>query len=177
METANVAMRFDHLEVTFPRGTLTQAFRDEVDAFFCGVFGWTSQAMSVFGGDCHRLCVDDGQFVMLAESDFPQAFPVGDIGEGPGETMFVPHLGITLDGVEEVQRVVDACRRFQAGDPRLRLKEFPLQTYFNPNAASAGVLVMYLLPIWFDLHARSWKAGHEPEKQYRYWCYAPDAKS
>jgi hypothetical protein len=167
-----LSMRFDHLEVTFPKGTLTEEFREQVDAFYCGVLGWSSQAMCVFGGDCHRLCVDDGQFIMLAESEFPQAEPVDSVGDSAGQTMFVPHLGITLDSIEDVERVTSECRRFQEHDARLRLKEFPLQTFFNPNAASQGVLVMYLLPIWFDIHSRWWKPGHEPARDYRYWCYA-----
>jgi hypothetical protein len=175
MAPSPLPMRLDHLEVTFPIGTLTQEFRDDVDAFFCGIFGWTSQSMRVFDGDCHRLTVDAGQFIMLAESEFPTAPPAAAIGSGPGETMFVPHLGITLDTVEDIDRVVEACRAYQEKDPRLHIKEFPLTTYFEPNAASKGVLVKYLLPIWFDLHARSWKPGTAPEKDYRYWCYAPRA--
>jgi hypothetical protein len=168
----NLQMRLDHLEVTFPKGTLTDDFRAEVDAFYSGVLGWSSQAMSVFGGDCHRLRIDDGQFIMLAESEYPQAEPVDAVGDRPGQTMFVPHLGITLDTVDNVRELTAACRRFQEADERLRLKEFPLETYFDPNAASQGLLFMYLLPIWFDVHSRWWKPGHEPSKHYRYWCYA-----
>ena len=33
-------MRFNHMELTFPRGTLTKEFREEVDAFYGSVFGW-----------------------------------------------------------------------------------------------------------------------------------------
>ena len=91
-----------------------------------------------------------------------------------GQTMFVPHLGVTVDTIEEVQHLTNVCRRFQDTDRRMRLKEFPLETYFNPNAASQGVLFMYLLPIWFDVHSRQWKPGHEPARDYRYWCYATE---
>jgi hypothetical protein len=172
MSGSQLAMRFDHLEVTFPKGTLTKSFRQDVDEFYCGIFGWTSQEVTVFGGACHRLSVDAGQFIMLAESDFPMAHPVGEIGPDAGQTMFVPHLGITLDTVDDIARLQSECQAFRARDPRVRIKEFPLQTYFNPDAASQGFLVMHLLPIWFDVHSRWWKPGKEPEKLFRYWCYA-----
>ena len=34
-------MRFNHMELTFPRGTLTKEFREEIDGFYGAVFGWT----------------------------------------------------------------------------------------------------------------------------------------
>ena len=33
-------MRFNHMELTFPEGTLTKEFREEVDGFYGSVFGW-----------------------------------------------------------------------------------------------------------------------------------------
>ena len=35
-------MRFNHMELTFPVGTLTREFREEVDAFYGSIFGWSS---------------------------------------------------------------------------------------------------------------------------------------
>ncbi|HVC69187.1 MAG TPA: hypothetical protein VNC61_02870 [Acidimicrobiales bacterium] len=32
-------MRFNHMELLFPRGTLTAQCRDDVDTFYCGVLG------------------------------------------------------------------------------------------------------------------------------------------
>ena len=61
------SMRFNHMELSFPRGTLTKEFRDEVDAFFCGVLGWDSLDTEVVGQSCHLLRPDDGQFILLAE--------------------------------------------------------------------------------------------------------------
>ena len=36
-------MRLNHMELTFPRGTLDVAFRKEVDDFYGEVFGWTGK--------------------------------------------------------------------------------------------------------------------------------------
>ena len=41
-------MRFNHMELTFPRGTLTDEFREEVDGFYGSVFGW--RTLSLEGG-------------------------------------------------------------------------------------------------------------------------------
>ena len=34
-------MRFNHMELTFPLGTLTTEFREQVDSFYCGCSGGT----------------------------------------------------------------------------------------------------------------------------------------
>ena len=34
-------MRFNHMELTFPVGSLTTALREEIDAFYGSIFGWT----------------------------------------------------------------------------------------------------------------------------------------
>ena len=33
-------MRFNHMELTLPKGTLTSELREEIDAFYGPVFGW-----------------------------------------------------------------------------------------------------------------------------------------
>ena len=48
-------MRFNHMELTFPVGTLTQEFREEVDAFYGSVFGWRGLDTEVVGQTCHIL--------------------------------------------------------------------------------------------------------------------------
>ena len=35
-------MRFNHMELTFPIGSLTGDVREEIDAFYGSVFGWTA---------------------------------------------------------------------------------------------------------------------------------------
>ena len=66
-------MRFNHMELTFARGTLTEGFRAEVDAFYGGVFGWKGVDTEVVGQWCHILLPDADQFILLAESSKPMA--------------------------------------------------------------------------------------------------------
>ena len=61
-------MRFNHMELTFDRGTLTDEFREEVDAFYGSVFGWKATDAEVVGQLCHILLPDADHFILLAES-------------------------------------------------------------------------------------------------------------
>ena len=67
--------RFNHMELSFARGTLTQEFRDEVDAFYGDVLGWRTLDTEVIGQLCHLLLPDDGQFILLAEGKEPISSP------------------------------------------------------------------------------------------------------
>ena len=73
-ERTMATMRFNHMELSFPVGTLTQEFRDDVDAFYCDVLGWNALDTEVIGQSCHLLRPDDGQFILLAEGKKPIAF-------------------------------------------------------------------------------------------------------
>jgi hypothetical protein len=68
-------MRFNHMELTFPAGTLTQGFREEVDAFYGSTFGWSAVDAEVVGQMCHILMPDPTQFILLAESSKPMSSP------------------------------------------------------------------------------------------------------
>ena len=68
-------MRFNHMELTFDRGTLTDEFREEVDAFYGSVFGWKATDAEVVGQLCHILLPDADHFILLAESGKPMSSP------------------------------------------------------------------------------------------------------
>jgi len=147
-------MRFNHMELSFPRGALTQGFRDDVDAFYCEVLGWDALDTEVVGQSCHLLRPDDGQFILLAEGKEPMASPGYD------------HLGLLMDTRGEVDSVLANCRRFQEGDDRLRLKEY--EDLVGPTLTVHAFYVKYLLPIWFDVQCMEWPAGMEPARQWHY---------
>ena len=125
-------MRFNHMELSFPRGTLTKEFRDEVDAFFCGVLGWDSLDTEVVGQSCHLLRPDDGQFILLAESGKPMSSPGYD------------HLGLLMDTRDEVDAMLAECQRFAEKDDRLQIKEYEDLT--GPTITVHAFYVKYLLP-------------------------------
>ena len=130
-------MRFNHMELTFARGTLTPEFREEVDAFYGSIFGWKSTDTEIVGQLCHLLQPDPDQFILLAEGDKPISSPGYD------------HLGLLQDTRQEVDDLLDACKRYAEKDGRVQIKEYKDLVY--PNLVVHAFYVKYLLPIWFDV--------------------------
>ena len=147
-------MRFNHMELSFPAGTLTPEFRLEVDAFYCDVLGWDSLDTEVVGQSCHHLRPDDGQFILLAEGNDAMSSPGYD------------HLGLLLDTRDEVDSLLRQCREFEATDERLRIKEY--EDLVGPTLTVHAFYVRYLLPIWFDIQCMEWPPGRAPVRRWQY---------
>jgi len=132
-------MRFNHMELTLPRGTLTREFREEVDAFYGGVFGWKGLDTEVVGQLCHLLLPDADQFILLTESDKPLSSPGYD------------HLGLLQDTREEVDQLLDACERYAEKDDRVSIIRYEDLVY--PTLTVHAFYVKYLLPVYFDVQS------------------------
>ncbi|MBV8462852.1 MAG: hypothetical protein JO368_06140 [Acidimicrobiales bacterium] len=130
-------MRFNHMELTFPVGTLTEEFREEVDAFYGAVFGWGATDTEVVGQRCHILLPDPEQFILLAESNKPMSSPGYD------------HLGLLQDNREEVDRLLAECERYADKDDRVQIVRYEDLEY--PGLTVHAFYVKYLLPIYFDV--------------------------
>ena len=102
-------MRFNHMELTFPKGTFTDDFRADLESFYGGVLGWNVMATQVLKMDTYLLQPDDGQFILLAEADKHL--------ESPG----LDHLGLLMESREEVDEMLERCQRFQEKDDRLKI--------------------------------------------------------
>jgi len=127
------------MELTFARGTLTDQFRQEVDAFFHSVFGWEATDAEVVGQRCHILLPDPDQFILLAESDKPMHSPGFD------------HLGLLQDSRNDVDDLLVACQRYQDKDERVQIQEYEDLVY--PGLTVHAFYVKYLLPIYFDVQS------------------------
>ncbi len=132
-------MRFNHMELTLPRGTLTRGFREEVDEFYGAVFGWSALDTEVVGQLCHLLMPDPDQFILLAESDAPLSSPGYD------------HLGLLQDSRAEVDRLLAECERFAEKDDRVRIIRYEDLVY--PGLTVHAFYVKYLLPVYFDVQS------------------------
>ena len=140
-------MRFNHMELTFPHGTLTAEFREEVDAFYGSVFGWIGVDTDLLGQSCHILLSEEAQqFILLAESDKPIQSPGFD------------HLGLLFATREEVDEKLDQVKRYQEKDDRVRIKEY--DDLVTGDLTTRAFYVKYLLPIYFDVQAL--ERGGEP---------------
>ena len=125
------------MELTFPRGTLTDAFRDDVDAFYGSVFGWKSSETELLGQRPHLLLPDPDQFILLAESDRPMSSPGYD------------HLGLLQDTRAEVDELLAACKAYREKDDRVQIREYEDLVY--PQLTVHAFYVKFLLPIYFDV--------------------------
>jgi hypothetical protein len=132
-------MRFNHMELTFPTGSLTTAFREEIDAFYSSIFGWSALDIEVVGQSCHLLLPDPEQFILLAESDKPMSSPGYD------------HLGLLQESREEVDDLLDACERYAEKDDRVKIRRYEDLVY--PGLTVHAFYVKYLLPIYFDVQS------------------------
>ena len=131
-------MRLNHMELTFPRGTLDVAFRKEVDDFYGEVFGWTGIDTEVVGQLTHILLTGTaGDFVLLAESGKPMSSPGYD------------HLGLLQDTRAEVDEMLARCKRFQESDDRVIVKEY--EDLPAGDLVVHAFYVKFLLPIFFDV--------------------------
>ncbi len=127
------------MELTFAPGTLTDAFRDEVDAFYRSIFGWKSTDTEVVGQLCHILLPDADQFILLAESTKPMSSPGFD------------HLGLLQDTRREVDDLLEECKRYRDRDDRVKIQEYEDLVY--PGLTVHAFYVKYLLPIYFDVQS------------------------
>ena len=131
-------MRFNHMELTFARGTLDEDLRAEIDAFYGDVFGWNGVDTEVVGQLAHILLLDQGQqFILLAESDKPLQSPGFD------------HLGLLFGTRAEVDDKLDQCKRYQEKDERVKIKEY--DDLVIGDLTTHAFYVKHLLPIYFDV--------------------------
>jgi hypothetical protein len=131
-------MRFNHMELTFAPGTLDESLRSEIDDFYGDVFGFMGADTEVVGQLAHILLTDNGQqFILCAES--PKHI------DSPG----YDHLGFLYDRREEVDELLDKCKRYQEKDDRVQIKEY--EDLVVGDLVVHAFYVKHLLPIWFDV--------------------------
>jgi hypothetical protein len=149
-------MRFNHMELTLPTGTLDDVLRKEIDDFYGEVFGWTGIDTEVVGQLCHILLTGDGgDFILVAESDRPISSPGYD------------HLGLLQATRADVDELLERCKQRQQSDDRVQIKEY--EDLVTGDLVVHAFYVKHLLPIWFDVQCMEWKAGAEPVRR---WSYA-----
>lgn len=132
-------MRFNHMELTFPAGTLDDVFRKEVDAFYGDVFGWTSMDTEVVGQLAHLMFTgnENGDFILLAESSKPMSSPGYD------------HLGLLQGTRAEVDDMLERCKRWREKDDRVQIKEY--KDLVTGDLVVHAFYVKHLFPIYFDV--------------------------
>jgi hypothetical protein len=149
--------RFNHMELTFPRGALDGDARRDIAAFYGEMFGWAGFDVELFGQTNFLLAADDGaqHFILLAEADKHVDSPGWD------------HLGILCDTREEVDELLERAKRFREKDERVVVTEFEKDLVQGAVTVHA-FYVKYLLPIHFDVQVIEHAEGAGPEKRWQY---------
>ena len=147
-------MRFNHMELTVPKGTLTDERRKELTDFYGGIFGWETRDVEILGGTQFFMRPDEGQFILVVESSKPITAPGYD------------HLGLLMDTRDEVDHMLEQCQRFRDKDDRVELKLY--EDLHTGNVVVRAFYVRYLLPIWFDVQVIEHRAGTAPAKTWQY---------
>lgn len=148
------SMRFNHLELTFARGTLDAAFRADVEAFYGGVFGWDVKNVDLLGQTCLLLRPDEGQFILLAEYDRPISSPGYD------------HMGLLQPSRADVDALAEVCRTWADKDDRVRLKVY--DDLVTTNVTTHAFYVKFLLPLYFDVQHLQYAEGTQPEHGWQW---------
>jgi hypothetical protein len=133
-------MRFDHMELTVPVGSLTTALRKEIDDFYGSIFGWSGFDIDVAGRPCRLLMCGSDQFIQVLESEQPLQSPGSD------------HLGLLLESRQDVDAALQACERYAERDDRVSIEVREDLAY--PGLTVHTFYVNYLLPISFDVHSQ-----------------------
>ena len=148
-------MRFNHMELTLPPDTMDATFRQDVARFYGGIFGWSTSDIELLGQTCLYVQVDDGQFLLLAESEKHVSVPGYD------------HLGLLIDERSDVDALLEQCQKFQQEDDRVQIKLY--DDLVQGPVTVRAFYVRYLLPIYFDVQCMAWQEGAAPTKK---WSYA-----
>ncbi len=148
-------MRFNHMELTLATGELT-AQRQAIADFYTELFGWEALDVPILGqtGLLLRSDPETSQFILITETENPLQSPGYD------------HLGLLFETRAEVDQIFERCKKWQAQDDRVRLKEY--DDLVNGGLTVHAFYVKFLLPIWFDVQCMEYAAGEKPAAQWKY---------
>lgn len=133
------AFRFNHMELTLPKGALDEAARDEIKRFYGEVFEMEALDVPILGqlGLLLRTDPETSQFLLLTEQEKHLSSPGYD------------HLGFLFDTRDEVDQRLEAVRKWRERDERVQIKEY--EDLVTGDVTTHAFYVRFLLPIWFDV--------------------------
>ena len=76
------------------------------------------------------------------------------------------HLGLLLDLRSQVDELLEASKKFQATDDRMKIEEYDDLVTGPVNVRA--FYVKLLPPIWFDIQHIAYEHGSEPARRWHY---------
>jgi hypothetical protein len=151
-----MARRFNHMELTLPRGALSQGARAEIRAFYADLFGWDALDVPILRqtGLLLRTDPETSQFILLTEQRLHLSSPGCD------------HLGLLCDSRAEVDALLARAKDWQRRDPRVEIKEYA--DLVSGPVTTHAFYVRFLLPIWIDVQVLEYAPGAEPPRRWEF---------
>jgi hypothetical protein len=148
-------LRFNHMELTLPDGGLAE-HREDLRSFYGEVFGFDALDVPILGQTGLLLRTDEetSQFILVTEQSKHLSSPGYD------------HLGFLYETREEVDALLETCRKWQQRDERVEIKEYE-DLVAGPVTVHA-FYVRFLLPIWFDVQTIENAPGSEPARRWSF---------
>jgi hypothetical protein len=154
-------LRFNHMELTLPKGVLDAKTRADVRRFYGELFGFEALDVPILGqlGLLLRTDPETSQFLLVTETRDPLSAPGFD------------HLGFLVESRERVDALLARCRDWRERDARVQLKEYA--DLVQGGVTVHAFYVRFLLPIWFDVQCIEYAAGAAPKQGWRWGPAAP----
>jgi hypothetical protein len=143
-------LRFNHMELTLPKGALDEAARADLKRFYGELFGFEALDVPIVGqlGLLLRTDPETSQFLLVTEARDPLIAPGFD------------HLGFLMETRAEVDALLTRCRTWQARDDRVELKEY--EDLEQGGVTVHAFYVRFRLPLWFDVQCIEYADGSAP---------------
>jgi hypothetical protein len=146
--------RINGVQLTVPRGFLSDKAFADIDAFYVDTLGWSKRDASweaeTWGEKCLMLAPTPDQTVIVTEAEHPLPSPPDEMTTDL-HVLPPPLLFVSYGTFEAVDEVLEACRRYQERDSTLKVVDFPVTPYHN--VLCRNITLLYYLPIWIDVNA------------------------
>lgn len=139
----------NHVAISMPPGSLDEAGRAEIEAFYGDVFGWWNAPTDEPGNPLVLATGARGQFIYLHPSEPGMVTPELD------------HFGLQVETVDQLDEIFERARVWSTRDDRVRLIEKKEES--NPSRWGTVTLtncyVGYLLPMMVELQHHEYPPG------------------
>jgi hypothetical protein len=155
--------RFNHIELTMPKGTLDDTGKKEIVDFYHDLFGWTeatieSSSKNTTLSETQRRFIEQlsrpGYLILRCSPAMPDQSLILSEAEKPldiGEGGIPSHAGLLLDSFDEVRDVYAKAKARQKNDPDVQLMNENNVNDPDFDGPNLGFYLRYKSPLWWDV--------------------------
>lgn len=166
--------RINHMQMTFPLGTITDEWLADLRAFYTDIFGWQVTRSLPSPGEA-ELQLPSHVYMYLDGAG--QQYLVLNEHPEPMQVNGTEHLGIVTESPSEVEELLDKCLRFADKDPRVQVGAVvrdldagvaAFEDGWRAPYTITGFNVRYLMPVSWDVGHDTYKSGEAPPKRWQF---------